>query len=516
MVVGCKGENMNKYINTRPNVILFVTDQQRFDSLGCYGNEFVETPNIDKFASEGVLFKNAYCQAPVCTPSRASFMTGRYPRTTRCRSNGQMMPADERLISKVLDDNGYYCSLVGKMHLAPCGPSVCPIREARIDDGFTDFHWAHNPSGIGNAGLPESGGTYWSGNEYSQWLFKQGKKYEYPNFDEKGYVKTGMDEDAHFTKWCVDKAIDWIKYSAAEKEAYGEKSPPWFYNLNIFDPHHSFDPPKRLLEKYLAKIDELPLPKYMEGEYDNKPKFQEMDHKSAYNSTEAKNHFCYDDMSDYEHKIIKAAYYAMIEMIDIQFGRLMKVLEETNSLDNTIVIFASDHGEMLGDHGIYLKGPYFYEALTHIPLIFSWKDHFKKGVVTDTLVELTDIVPTLEEFCIGKVEDGVQGKSFADFLVNEDYEGEHRDSVYCEYYEAMPWHQDPKAFGTMVFDGRYKLSRFHTLGTGELYDLKNDPDEITNLWDDSQYSEVKIKMLELLSDRMSDTVDPLPVRTDKW
>ena len=184
---------MNRYGNTRPNVLLVVSDQQRFDTLGCYHNPYVDTPNLDRFAKEGVLFENAYCQSPVCTPSRASFLTGRYPRTTRCRANGQSMPPEERLISRVLADHGYYCGLSGKLHLAPCGPSACPIQEKRIDDGFTEFHWAHNPSGIGNAGLPESGGTYWSGNEYSHWLFKRGKKYKYPDFDKMGYVKIGME-----------------------------------------------------------------------------------------------------------------------------------------------------------------------------------------------------------------------------------------------------------------------------------------------------------------------------------
>lgn len=507
---------MNKYSNTRPNVLLVVTDQQRFDTLGCYGNPYVDTPNLDKFAQGGVLFENGYCQAPICTPSRASFLTGRYPRTTRCRSNGQMIPADERLVSRALSDNGYYCSLIGKLHLAPCGPSVCPIHEDRIDDGFTEFHWAHNPSGIGNCGLPESGGTYWSGNEYSHWLFKKGKKYEYPDYDENGYVKVGMEEDDHFTKWCIDKAIDWIEYSAAEKEMKGFQSPPWFYNINIFDPHHSFDPPKRLLDKYLERIDSLPLPKYTEGELDNKPHFQKLDHENAYNMSQYKNHFPYDEMTDYEHKLLKASYYAMIEMVDIHFGRLMQALEDTNSLENTIVIFTADHGEMLGDHGIYLKGPYFYEQLTHVPLIMSWKNHFVEGARFKTLAELTDIVPTIEEFCLGHIEDGVQGKSMADILTGDAPEEEHRDSVYCEYYNAMPWHKDPKAFGTMAYDGRYKISRFHTSKEGELYDLQEDPDEVTNLWDDPSYATEKIRMLELLSDRMCFTVDPLPVRRDKW
>ena len=141
---------------------------------------------------------------------------------------------------------------------------------------------------------------------------------------------------------------------------------------------------------------------------------------------------------------------------------------------------------------------------------------FYEGARLDTLTELTDIVPTIEEFCLGRIEEGVQGRSLADVLTGDKEPDTHRDSVYSEYYEAMPWHTQPEAYGTMVFDGRYKLSRFHTSREGELYDLKNDPDEFENLWDHPEYKDVKIRMLELLADRMSDTVDPLPVPTDKW
>lgn len=507
---------MSKYSGTRPNVLLFVTDQHRFDALGCYANTHVDTPNIDRFASGGIRFERAYCQTPVCTPSRASFLTGRYPRTTRCRQNGQLIPADERLVSKVLSENGYYCSLAGKLHLGPCAPKACPIIEQRIDDGFTDFHWSHNPSGIGNSGLPESGGTYWSGNAYSHWLFRQGVSYKSTDYDEKGYVKVGMDEEYHATTWCADKVIDWIRYSAAEKQMQGITSPPWFYNVNVFDPHHAFDPPRRLLDKYLKKLEDLPLPEYIQGEWDKKTIFQKLDHANAYNMSNYKNHFQFDTMSDYEHRLIKAAYYAMIELIDIQFGRIIEVLEQTGTLDNTLVIFTSDHGEMLGDHGIYLKGPYFYEPMARIPLIVSWKNHLPEGVVLDSLVELTDLVPTIEEYCLGYIEPGVQGKSLAQLMEGEISPWEHRDSVYCEYYNAMPWHQNPKAFATMVFDGRYKLSRYHSSNEGELYDLVNDPTEFTNLWDDEAYTCEKTRMLLLLSDRMAQTVDPLPQRLDKW
>ncbi len=508
---------MNRYANSRPNVLLVVTDQQRFDTLGCYGNPYVDTPNLDRFAAGGILFRNAYCQSPVCTPSRASYLTGRYPHTTRCRANGQSIPPDERLISRVLADHGYYCALAGKLHLAPCGPSACPIREKRIDDGFTEFHWAHNPSGIGNAGLPESGGTYWSGNEYSHWLFGRGKKYQSADYDQHGYVKIGMDEADHCTTWSFNLAIETIRYFAAEKQQMPDREPtPWFYNLNIFDPHHAFDPPKRLLEKYLARADSLPLPKYLPGELSNKPIFQSQDHASAYNNTDTLHHFSYDEMSTNDHRRIKAAYYAMIELIDLQFGHMMDALEETGEINNTIVIFTSDHGEMLGDHGIYLKGPYFYEGLTHVPLIISWKDHFAAGVKLDTLTELVDLVPTIEELCLGAIEPGVQGRSLADILTADREPSSHRSSAYSEYYQAMPWHTAPEAYGTMVYDGRYKLARYHSSCEGELYDLQADPDESNNLWNQSDYLQVKVRLLELLTDRMAETVDPLPLPTDKW
>lgn len=507
---------MNKYSNSRPNVLLFVTDQQRFDTLGCAGNPYVDTPNLDRLAAGGVMFRNSYCQSPVCTPSRASFLTGRYPRTTRCRANGQNMPKDERLISKVLADNGYYCLLAGKLHLAPCGPSVCPIQEERIDDGIVEFHWGHNPSGIGNAGHPEHGGTYWSGNRYSHWLFDQGVTYGSTNYDKMGYVKVGMDEEYHFTKWCVDQAIHQIRYHASERCSMPQyKSQPWFFNINTFDPHHAFDPPKRLLDKYMAIADTLPLPSYVDGEWAQKTIFQQMDHAHAYNIVDPSHHFCFEEMSAEEHRMIKAAYYAMVENIDIQFGRIMDALEETGEIDNTVIIFTSDHGEMLGDHGIYLKGPYCYDSMIHIPLIMYWRDHFKPANI-DALVELTDIVPTLEELCIGNIEVGVQGKSLADVLTGDKDASEHRDSIYCEYYECMPWHQDPKAYITMAYDGRFKILRSHRSKEGELYDLKNDPKEFKNLWNDPNYSDEKIRMLELLTDRMADTVDPLPPIRDRW
>ena len=132
----------------KPNILWICTDHQRWGTLGCYGNEAVHSPNIDRLAIQGVLFERAFSQSPVCTPSRASFLTGRYPRTTRTRQNGQDIPADEKLVSRILADNGYTCGLSGKLHLSACHKSVAPDHERRIDDGYVEVHWSHHPGAL--------------------------------------------------------------------------------------------------------------------------------------------------------------------------------------------------------------------------------------------------------------------------------------------------------------------------------------------------------------------------------
>ncbi|NHZ87196.1 MAG: sulfatase-like hydrolase/transferase, partial [Planctomycetia bacterium] len=151
----------------KPNILWICSDQQRWDTLGCYGNSFVRTPNIDRLAGQGVLFERSYSQSPVCTPSRASFLTGRYPRTTLCRENGQNIPENTILVTKLLADAGYTCGLSGKLHLSACEPEVCKVMEPRIDDGYSEFHWSHH-----------AGEGWGFNNEYWAWLREQGVRYE--------------------------------------------------------------------------------------------------------------------------------------------------------------------------------------------------------------------------------------------------------------------------------------------------------------------------------------------------
>ena len=307
------------------------------------------------------------------------------------------------------------------------------------------------------------------------------------------------------TAWCAEKAISFI-------EANAPFEAPWLLSVNPFDPHHPFDPPTEYLERYLDRLEDIPSPNYLPGELDEKPLFQKACHKGAYNVMGA---FAFDEMSDNDHRLIRAAYWAMIDLIDAQVGRMLAALERTGQLDDTIVIFTSDHGEMLGDHGLYLKGPFFYEPAVRVPFIVSWPRQIPAGLVSDALVEAVDIAPTLLEAAGLPMAPGMQGRSLWPLLAGGQDLNRHRDDIYSEYYNASVMFSDPDplAFLTMVRTERYKLVVVHGLDAGELYDLGRDPGETQNRWSDEEYREVKVSMLIRLCDRMAWTVDPLPVRS---
>ena len=471
----------------RPNILWICTDQQRFDTIACLGNSHIRTPNIDSLAAGGVAFTHAFAQAPVCTPSRASFLTGRYPRTTGARRNGQAIPADEVLVTKMLADEGYDCGLSGKLHIAPCQKRV----EKRIDDGYRVFHWSHDPH------------PNWEENEYQQWLKAKGIVWKdiYQPKGRKAFA--GAPAEHHQTTWCTDRAIDFMK----EK-----REGPWLMSVNIFAPHHPFDPPGEYLERY--DPDKLPDPAYVEGELDNKPVFQQVDHDGAYGGML----LGFSKMSPRERREVTAAYYAMIEQVDDNVGRLLKCLDETGQRDNTIVIFMSDHGELLGDHGMYLKGPHMYDCSIRVPLVISWPGRFKAGLRSDALVELVDIVPTLLGALGMEVPVRVQGKTLLDICTGKADAHKHRDQVYTEYYIGQPFHRKlrQRPMLTTVRTRTAKITSYAGMQIGELYDLESDPGEHVNLWDSAKHRDLKTRMLKRCFDASILTQDPIPVAEADW
>lgn len=491
-----------------PNILWICTDQQRYDTIHALGNERIRTPHIDALIESGVAFTHAYAQSPVCSPSRASFLTGRYPRTTRCRQNGQKIPADERLISRLLADAGYTCGLAGKLHLASCANGRV---EERTDDGYSTFLWSHHPQ-------PD-----WPENAYTQWLAQHGKTwdelYHGPANVETPYVKVGVPTEFHQTKWCADMAIAFMREHApsgsersgslnAHTSSPGASSAsPWLFSFNCYDPHHPFDPPPEYATRYGPA--DMPLPKFKPGELDGKPKFQQLDHEFAHSNL---NEYHVAAMTERDMRQVTAAYWAMCELIDDQIGRMIAALKETGQYENTIVIFMSDHGELLGDHGIYLKGPHFYDPAVRVPLVISWPGRFKAGLRSDALIELLDLAPTLMAACGLDVPMRMQGKSLLPILTGQADPSQHREHVFSEYYNA--W-SHKHAYGSMLRTRDQKICVYHGVDDGvdgELYDLSDDPDEFDNLWNDERAAELKRDLLKCCFDASVFTMDPLPER----
>jgi arylsulfatase A-like enzyme len=275
-----------------------------------------------------------------------------------------------------------------------------------------------------------------------------------------------------------------------------ERDGPWLMSVNPFDPHPPFDPPAEYLER--MDVDSMPMPLFRPTEMESQRDFDAIDHQAGAPRSPL----------DYPSQEMVAAYYAQIELIDDQVGRMLDALEASGQRENTIVIFMSDHGEMLGDHGLTLKGCRFYEGAVHIPLVISWPGRFGAGVRSQALVELTDLVPTLLDATGLPIDDKIQGQSLYPLLCGEAHAGTHRDFVRCEYHDTLhryfvrERHEEMPvtSHANMLFDGEHKLVVYHGHEIGELYNLQDDPDEFRNLWDDPAHQAIKCELMKTLFD----------------
>ena len=459
-------------LEDRPNILWICSDQQRWDTIRSLGNPYIRTPHLDRLAASGVAFENAYCQSPICTPSRASFLTGKYPSSVHgCMNGNDCWDAAAPLVTKLLADAGYDCGLAGKFHLSGAQGRI----EPRADDGYRVFHWSHHP----HDDWPE-------GHAYIDWLTAEGHDYD-SLYQSLGYIPTEL----HQTTWCADKAIDFLEE---------DRAGPWLFSLNCFDPHSPFDPPQEWLDHYPER--EMPGPLFRDSDLAAQQRLERVNFQRPPRSPEEMNAKAY-----------QAKYYAMIELIDHNVGRLLDALERTGQLDRTVVIFTSDHGEALGDHGLLLKGCRFYESLVHVPLLVSCPGRFRQGLRSEALVELTDLAPTLLELAGLKVPTGLHGKSLAAILSGESPPDRHRVFVRCEYYRALAGVQ---SFATMVRGERYKQVVYHGHGLGELFDLEADPGEFDNRWDDPRLASVRHEHLMMNFDALATAADVGPPRVSRY
>lgn len=480
-----------------PNILWFCTDQQRFDTISALGNEHISTPNIDRLCARGTAFTRAYCQAPICTPSRSSFLSGMYPSTIGASRNGNSCFADRfPLLPRTLADAGYRCGNVGKLHLA----SAAQGAEPRVDDGYHEFYYSHAPRD-----------NWEEGHDYADWVREKGA-----NLSELCEDIEGVPTQFHQTAWAAERSIQFVS---------NDDPRPWFLSVNVYDPHPPFNPPKEYRDMFPAE--DMPGPHFQPGDLEQQDYLADVDFQSHAQhpaSLDIPNPILpVDPAPDPDNpagetagardaQTLIGAYYAMIRLIDDQLGRILDALEESGQADNTIIVFTSDHGETLGDHGLILKGCRFYEGLVRVPLIWSWPGHISQNVVRDDLVELTDIAPTLLDLAGLTPLDRMQGQSLTPTLTSgSDVD---RTGVRSEFYDALDLPAHNRA--TMWRTDRYKLVVYHGTGKGELFDLDVDPWEHRNLWLDPAHAGIKQELLLQSFDHTVASIDPGPPRTGSY
>lgn len=477
----------------RLSFLLIYTDQQRADTLGAWGNRAISTPSIDDLCERGVSFTQSYCASPMCSPSRAAFATGRYPRINGCRWNGIPLPRSETTFMELLRDSGYATVLNGKLHLWP--------HQTRK---LTDPSFGYEQSQIGE-----------NPRDHPYSAYREWREQHFPGLDDDRRLRTyneglqtyvpALPEEAHFSTWVADQTIEFLEAGPTE---------PFLLTMSFIDPHHPFAPP----EPFASQYDPIsvPAPRYQSGELmDKAPHFMEV-HKGLVDpilgrqaNSSTRSRFpagCVDLSAVTEHdwRQLVALYYGMISMVDAQIGRVMRVLKSRGLAERTVVIFISDHGELLGDHGLLFKGPFHYDSVLRVPMVVCLPG-LTEPRESAALVEQIDLTTTILQLAGLPVPNAMQGRSLLPLLEGSEWQG--REAVLIERDDRY-WDLDMLTLRTE----RLKLTRYANKPYGELFDLHNDPGEVSNRWDDPAYRSVKSDLLGLLLDRLAETEDPTCVQ----
>lgn len=481
---------------SRPNVLLIITDQQRTDTLGCYGAAHMNTPVIDRLAAGGVRFSRAYCNGSVCTPSRASLFSGWYPSRHGAWHVGTHVPDDVPLLSHRLGAAGYRTHYVGKAHFQSyaAGPEVS-VESNRPSARYPD--WTGPYYGfesvelcLGHSVYGHRHGHYgaWvrhrTGGETPAWELRHHE----PRFGGEA-IDWAMPTALHNSTWAGERAAAFLETAAADQ--------PFFLTVSFQDPHH----PHALPTDCPCSVDPatVPLPVRREGELADKPEhfadtargeIEKWVQRGTYSFTALTGETPLDQLEDDAIRQSRAHYYGMVQLIDRSLATVMATLERRGLADNTLVIFTSDHGELLGDHGLWFKGPFHYEAIINVPLIMRWPAGLPAGRVVDAPVGLVDVVPSVLAAAQLDGDDSLDGESLLPVATGT---GAGRNEAYVEFVD------DPRRLRlrTVVIKD-WKLTWYAGETFGELYDLAHDPREFVNRWDDPACATIKAQLLARL------------------
>jgi arylsulfatase len=437
------------------NILFITTDQQRQDSLPCYGLDFVQTPALSRLAGEGLVFDRCSSVSPICQPARASFILGQYPLVTGVAHNFRWIRPDSPTIARAFERAGWNTAAIGKMH----------------------FHPWDNPEGFTTRISAEDKRHYFRPDDYT--LFLNGHGYSrdhpasFPGYQEQlGAAISPLPEQLHIDSFIGAQAVSWIEQQAEE---------PFFCWVSFNSPHDPYDPPEELADLYR----EAPIPEAWGSA-------AELEHKPAYQSRILdfyKNNLLYG--TDYRKlgkssiRRIREYYLATVTLVDRQIERILAALEAKGLSGSTLVVFSADHGDHLGDHGLPFKET-FYQSALMVPLIVQGPG-VAAGSRCSAQVNWLDLHATFLGLAGIEVPDHVQGRDISRLFA------EPENLVERETGEPDPYYQiafSELLGGAMVCDGRYKLVLCDD-GDGELYDLEERPLEVNNHFRDPSFREIR-------------------------
>lgn len=481
----------------KPNILLITSDQQHWNTLGAFNKE-VSTPNLDRLIEQGTVFTRAYCPNPTCTPTRASIITGNYPSQHGAWSLGTKLFEDRHTVGEDLISAGYRTALVGKAHFqqlqsTPEFPSIESYDKLQdfdfwrnFDDEFYGFQHIELARNHTNEFLV--------GQHYAMWMEEQGcsnwRDYFSPptgTMDPKAMHAWRIPERYHYNTWIAER-------TKALLSQYKENNDTFFLWASFPDPHPPYLVPEPWDQMY--DPDQLTIPTVTPGEHEKNPPHFGMTQQlnpdfSAWRESGMGIHGYHSHIKRYgeeDRKQLVATYYGMISMMDKYIGHILDHLTEQGLAENTIVVFTTDHGHFFGQHGLQAKGGFHYEDLIRIPFVVSYPGHVPAGRQCDSIQSLVDLAPTFLSFAGLSHPRMMTGVDQSKVWMAEAESA--RDHAICEFrHEPTTIHQK-----TYV-EKRYKITVYYNQTYGELFDLEDDPGEIHNLWDDPDYTALKMELL---------------------
>ena len=472
----------------RPHIILIVTDQQRYDTVNRLGYPCVDTPNLDRMVDEGVSFAQCHVTAATCVPSRASLFNGLYPHTTGVLRNSDNW---SRTWVESLNRAGYHCVNVGKMHTSPFdAPAgfheryIVENKERRTDFAGR-YYFDQLDVLLAANGLTRSEAlNYRSRPDYQECL----GAFEFP-----------LDDHLHHDVFVGNLATWWLRTHRERRSS----DKPVFLQVGFPGPHPPYDPIRRYAEKYMAR--DIPLAPIEDRDLDGQPTpLRALRELMVGRQADSVVHQV--KASDEARHRQRAFYLASVEMIDEQIGRIYQALKANGYLENAVIVFTSDHGDTMTDHGQNAKWTMFDEV-TRVPMIVWGPRHFTKGHTVRSLVQHFDIAPTLLELAEVPRTEGMEAETLLPALQGADVG---REEVYCE--QAGDFVLQGVGLMTMIRTQQWKLVHFSDSEEGQLFDLESEDGERRNRWNDEECRATRRALLERLTQWRASS----QMRSSKW